>query len=162
MKRLEIRVCRRDDLRALEWDGLFTHHREIVENTYRDHVEGRQVMLVGEIDGAPLAQAWVDLTRRAARRAGFVWAMRVHPRLQGCGIGQRVMAAAERAIADRGLEASELVVESENHRARRFYERLGYASVGAASETYSYSTPDGQEVEHHLHLVEMRKELAGS
>jgi ribosomal protein S18 acetylase RimI-like enzyme len=159
---LEIRVVRRGDLRALEWDGLFTHHREIVENTYRDHVEGRQVMLVGDVGGAPLAQAWVDLTRSANRRAGFVWAMRVHPRLRGRGIGQRVMAAAERAIAERGFEASELVVETGNHRARRFYERLGYVSVGTGSETYSYSTPDGQEVEHHLHVVEMRKELAGS
>ena len=160
--RMEIRRCRREDLRALEWDGLFTHHREIIERTFAEQTNGMQVMLVGALDGQPVAQAWIALGARTRRkrRAGTLWAVRVHPRLRGRGLGQRLVTSAERTALEHGLDQLDLVVEHTNAAGRAFWERLGYEPIGPVSQHYSYTTPDGRAVTHHLQLVEMRKDLA--
>ena len=156
---LTIRVCRRDDLRALEWDGLFSHNREIFERTFRQQLAGEQLMLLAEFEGAPVAQAWIDLRKGAVRRAGTIWGVRVHPRMQGDGVGTRLMRAAEESIVEHGLAAAEVAVERSNLAAHAFYERLGYRVTQPVEETYSYTTPEGEYCEHHLDLLEMRKEL---
>ena len=154
-----IRTCTRGDLRALEWDGLFSHHREIFELTFRQQLEGEQLMLVAELDRALAAQAWVDFCERADDGAGKIWAVRVHPRRQGLGLGRRVMTAAEERIRDRGLGAAVNAVERSNVSARAFYTRLGYAVERGLTETYGYTTPEGERCHHELDLLEMRKEL---
>ncbi len=154
-----IRRCRQDDLRKLEWDGLFTHHREIIERTWRQHRTGRQVMLVAEAGGAPVAQVWIDLARARSRRTAIIWALRVHPALQGRGIGTRVLREAETVIRRRGFAAAELVVENGNEHAQRLYKRLGYREARRLGQSYHYTTPDGHVREHRLDLVEMVKEL---
>jgi ribosomal protein S18 acetylase RimI-like enzyme len=154
-----IRICRSDDLRALEWGGLFTHHREIIERTYEEQLAGAQLMLVAECHHALVAQVWIDLRSGGVRAAGVIWALRVHPDSQRQGLGRRLMQSAEAAICDRGLMVAELHVETTNTAARTFYERLGYVVAGTVQQTYSYTTPWNAVQTHCLDLLEMRKEL---
>jgi ribosomal protein S18 acetylase RimI-like enzyme len=156
-----IRRCRKEDLRTLEWDGLFTHHREIFEQTFDAQSAGDQLMLVAEVDGAPLGQGWIDLRQGRERRAGVIWAFRVHPGMHRRSIGTRLLLAAEEIIRAHGLCAAELYVEPTNLAARTFYEHHGYTAIRNVTQTYSYSTPDGDHREHCSELVEMRKELPG-
>lgn len=141
-----IRECTEEDLPRLEWFGLFTAHRGLIERAWRRHRRGENLFLVAEAQGFPVGQVWVDLTRKAAESAGLVWALRVFPLFQGRGVGTRLMGAAEQAMRARGVPISEVGVEKDNPGARRLYERLGYRVVSEWREEYDYITPEGHTV----------------
>lgn len=127
---LQLRPCRENDLRALEWMGLYTRHREIIRDTFRQQQAGTALMLLAVSSGFPLAQAWLDFGHRGSVRRPMLWAVRVFPPLQGYGIGGWIISAAETAARARGAREIQLGVEPENTPALRLYERLGYRAVG--------------------------------
>ena len=92
---LKIRQCAREDLPQLEWLGLYTEHRQLIEDAFRRQQAGEVMMLVADLDGFPVGQAWLDLSDRAAESVGVIWAVRVFPLLRNHGIGTRLMIAAK-------------------------------------------------------------------
>lgn len=60
------------------------------------------------------------------RRRGTVSNLYVEPSHRGRDIGSRLLSAAERRLADRGVDEVTLEAMAENERARRFYGRAGY------------------------------------
>ena len=104
-----IRLCRKDDLPALEWFGMFTDHREMILAAYDSQERGEALMLVAETQGFPVCQVWIDLTLERVDATGVLWAVRVFPTLQNRGIGTRLMVAAEDVLRCRGCTAVELV-----------------------------------------------------
>jgi ribosomal protein S18 acetylase RimI-like enzyme len=154
-----VRMCREDDLPALEWYGLFTEHREIIRETFENQQRGDAVMLVADLNGFPVGQVWINLALKREERTGALWAVRVLPCLQNQGIGARLMTAAEQLLAERGYTGVELGVEKENPGARRFYERLGYRLTGIAQGEYQYTTPDGTPATMPIDEWILRKEL---
>lgn len=154
-----IRRCARGDLPALEWHGAFRHHRELIAAAFERQRRGEVVMLVADVGGWPVAQAWLDLTRRAAAGACFVWALRVVPRLRGAGLGTLLLDAAEREARARGFVALELGVEARNLGARRLYERRGFRAVERVREAYAYTPPGGRREELALDEWFLRKPL---
>src|SRR6188508_3179209 len=92
---LKIRHCARQDLPQLEWFGLYTEHRQLIDEAFRRQQAGEVVMLVADLDGFPVGQAWLDLSAQAADSVGVIWAVRVFPLLRNHGIGTRLMLAAE-------------------------------------------------------------------
>ncbi|HEU4754099.1 MAG TPA: GNAT family N-acetyltransferase [Armatimonadota bacterium] len=138
-----IRVCREEDLPVMEWFGLFTPHREIIQSTFESQERGDMVMLVAESNGYPIAQVWINLADKRSEGIGILWAIRVFPWLQNLGIGKHLLLAGETVLRERGYSCVELGVEEDNPDARRFYERYGYQVVGRETGEYSYQTPDG-------------------
>lgn len=138
-----IRLCRKDDLPALEWFGMFTDHREMILAAYDSQERGEALMLVAEMQGFPIGQVWIDVTLEHVHAIGVLWAVRVFPTLQNRGIGTRLMVAAEDILRRRGCTAVELGVEKDNLPAKRFYERQGYRVVADTRDEYSYTTPGG-------------------
>jgi ribosomal protein S18 acetylase RimI-like enzyme len=138
-----VRPCVAEDLPMLEWYGLFRDHRELFTDAFARHLAGNNVMLVADLRGFPVGQAWIDLVKHNEERVGYVWAVRVFPFLRGLGIGTHLIDSAERILAERGYRGAELGVEKDNPDARRLYERLGYALVGEAREEYAVTSPDG-------------------
>jgi len=125
-----IRPCREADLPALEWWGLFTAHRDLIHRVFARQERGQAtLMLVVEVNGMAAGQAWIDLSRHAAERLGVIWALRVFPCLQGCGIGGRLLGAAEEVLRERGCAWAEVTVDKEDDGSRRLYERRGYRRV---------------------------------
>ena len=124
-----IRPCVEADLPALEWFGLFESHRELIREVFEHQQRGEALMLVAEVNGAASGQAWGDLSRRQARLAEL-WAVRVMPCLQGCGIGARLVAVTESLAAECGIETMQVAVETDNTVTCGFYERLGYRAAG--------------------------------
>jgi ribosomal protein S18 acetylase RimI-like enzyme len=57
---------------------------------------------------------------------GMLYYVAVAPRLQGRGIGQRAVRAAEAWLQARGVWKVNLLVRAENAKVRGFYEKLGY------------------------------------
>lgn len=142
---LEIRPCRKEDLRPLEWDGAHTADRPVIEQTFARQREGEALMLVAtEEEGAPVAQLWLDFAA-GDEDTVLVWAVRTRAGRRGRGIGTRLMRAAEREAARRGYRRAELGVEPGNADAIRFYRRLGYAPAGEELATYRSRSPEGEE-----------------
>jgi ribosomal protein S18 acetylase RimI-like enzyme len=154
-----IRECARDDLPGLEWWGMFSHHREIIEDAFARQERGENLMLIAFANGSPVGQAWIELAVRADEGAGLLWAVRVHPVLQGLGLGARLLEAAERALRERGFAWAEIGVEKDNPRARALYERVGYRLHRELREEYGYTPPGGQPVRHVIDQWMLRKDL---
>jgi ribosomal protein S18 acetylase RimI-like enzyme len=157
---VSIRQCRRDDLPALEWFGMFTAHRNIILATYESQERGEAVMLVADVQGFPIGQVWIDLTRKHVDLTGILWAVRVLPPVQNLGLGTRLMAAAEHVLRDYACTRAELAVEKDNPNAKRFYERQGYHVVGSEQGAYSYTMPDGVQIRVPTDRWILRKPLA--
>jgi ribosomal protein S18 acetylase RimI-like enzyme len=88
--------------------------------------------------------------------------VRVYPFLQGCGIGARLLRAAERAVRERGCAAAEVGVEKDNPRARRLYERLGYHAHGERVEEFGYDDWNGTPVRVRVDQWMLRKPVAAA
>jgi GNAT superfamily N-acetyltransferase len=159
---LKIRHCARQDLPQLEWFGLYTEHRQLIEDAFQRQQTGEVIMLLADLDGFPVGQAWLDLTARSAESVGVIWALRVFPLLRNHGIGGRLMIAAEQLLLEKGYRWSELTVDKHEPRARRLYERLGYRSLGSTEGLLSYTTPEKKSVALNLQLWILRKPLRQS
>ena len=138
-----VRRCEERDLGPLEWFGAFTPHRAFIREQFERDRRGSNVMLVADRAGYPVGQVWIDLEKRAAERAAFVWALRVIEPLQGLGIGARLLSAAERVAGAAGAGCVEVGVEKKNVRARPFYERRGFVLVGEETAEQEYLGDDG-------------------
>jgi ribosomal protein S18 acetylase RimI-like enzyme len=125
---VHIRPCRETDLPALEWFGLFAGHRSLIEREFVRQEKGDALMLIADVSGEASGQLWLEL-RRHGPKVGVIWALRVMPCLQGQGIGTRMLAIAEAYLRERGYRCAQLAVETDNPRARRLYEHLGYRLV---------------------------------
>ena len=64
----------------------------------------------------------------------------VQPQAHGMGVGRSLLRAAESAAADRGLLHLWFTVWDDNHRARGFYNAVGYTDIGATSYTFQGNT----------------------
>ncbi|HEY0835042.1 MAG TPA: GNAT family N-acetyltransferase [Azospirillum sp.] len=157
-----IRRCRADDLAALEWYGLYTPHREIIQATFKAQEGGDAVMLVTDVGGFPAGQAWLDFARKREQGFATLWALRIFPPFQRAGLGHALMRAAERVALERGVAAMELGVDRDNPGVLRFYERLGYVPAGSERGEYSYRTPDGALIEVPIDQWLLRKSLAAA
>ncbi len=85
--------------------------------------------------GAPsevVGVATIGPERRGVRTGvGELWMINVAPATWRRGVGTRLLAAAERRLADRGFTTGVLWVLDGNRRARRFYESNGWERDGA-------------------------------
>ncbi len=132
--RLRFRDLEATDLSDLDWSGGTEHLRVVADAlaaAYADEV----VLLVGALDnGRLVALGGVDF--RPVGEVGVLWMLAVHERFQGLGVGSRLVSALERRILSRGRTRARLTVELDNPRAARLYQRLGYAEVGPALDTW--------------------------
>lgn len=158
--KIAIRQVQAEDLAALEWDGCFTDHRSIIEDTYRAQNAGRQLMLMAEARGNSVGQVWIDLDRYRTERIGVIWALRVREPLQGLGLGTRLIEQAEHAMISREYLHSRLGVEPHNAGAIRLYKRLGYQPAGEEVDRISYHTPGGEFHQYDMPLLLFRKRLS--
>jgi len=72
----------------------------------------------------------------AGHRIPRLYSIAVAPEARGTGIGEALLAAAERAAKARGRRAFRLEVRTDNAAARRLYERRGYRVFGAKPRYY--------------------------
>lgn len=154
-----IRPCVSADLPKLEWFGLYWAHRQIFEEAHLRHKAGENPMLVADLNGFPVGQVWIDLTASTEEGVGIIWALRVFPFFQGCGLGGRLVRAAEHVIRQSGGTIAELGIEPSERDLAPYYLRLGYTEVGTRTEARAFVTPDGRELRESLPQRIFRKPL---
>ncbi len=154
-----VRHACQDDLRPLEWFGLITPYRAIVDAYFAETTHTPNVFLVAVAHAFPVGQVWVNLLKFGAQQIGEISALRVIPNLQGLGIGSLLIHAAEDAIRQHGFSTAQLNVSRDNPSAKRLYDRLGYVVVGEEDVRWNFTTPDGEFVEVEEHEYVMQKAL---
>ncbi|MBY8877939.1 GNAT family N-acetyltransferase [Streptomyces sp. PLK6-54] len=101
---------------------------------------GRVHNLLAEVDGVVVGWAAVGPYRGEPddARDGELYALYVLPEHVGTGVGRALTAAAVRRTAELGRSRLLLWVLADNSRARRFYDRAGFAPDGAeTSDDYA-------------------------
>jgi ribosomal protein S18 acetylase RimI-like enzyme len=100
----------------------------------RDLKKGRGALLVAEAQGAFIGfVACLVVKDHSAQetpdsnRHGYVEAIFVDPRYRGRGVAQMLLAAAERHLATTRVARLRINVLANNEKARRAYERYGFA-----------------------------------
>jgi ribosomal protein S18 acetylase RimI-like enzyme len=90
---------------------------------------GSGSLLIGELDGTPVATAYVSRRSSEPDLAGL-GAMWVMPEARGRGVGAALIDAALSWAAGDGCVSIELSVTVGNERARRVYQRAGFQVTG--------------------------------
>ena len=115
---------RLDDLEHISWSGGPSTLRAVARALHRVAAGEVEYLAVRAPGGQPVAKLGIDYL--AHSHAGTFWQFATHPRLQGLGLGTRLIGEGERRIRRRGVVWAILGVEDNNPRARALYERLGY------------------------------------
>ncbi len=148
------RPARLDDLPKLEWFGQYARYRRLFRRTFDEQQRGLRLMLLAEVRDFPVGQVFIHFSDRECRRGqtdarGYLYALRVLEPFQGQGIGSRLIAEAEQVLRARGYRRAVIAAAKGNERARRLYERLGYAVY--AEDTGDWDFVDDQGRVQHVH-----------
>ena len=128
--RLHVRAAQQHDLRALEWHGG-RDLRSFYQEVWEKHGAQELLYLVADFNDFPVGQVLIVWSGKPSHpHFPDVQSLRVHPAFRGLGIGSRLIEAAEQCARERGFEQLGLSVSVENPKARRLYERCGYALRG--------------------------------
>src|SRR3989337_237948 len=76
----------------LEVFGAYSHFRDLYQRTWLDHLAGRRLMLVADLNDFPIGQVWLDIV---PADFAYLYALRVMEPFQGLGIGTRLIQSAE-------------------------------------------------------------------
>lgn len=125
-------------------EGNRTHESEVGALLARD------TFFLAEDESGLLASVHV----RISGDRGYLGMLSVHPRLQGRGLGRRMVAEAERFAAESGCRFMDLTYVNLREELPAFYRKLGYRETGTApfTETWKLRMP--------AEFITMSRELA--
>ncbi len=140
-----IRPLREDELPALEWDGEYTHFRNLFRQSFEEMQLGQRVMLIAHEaeTGALAGQVFVQFISGDPKYAdgasrGYLYALRVRPAYQSRGLGRQLILAAEDHLRTRRMAVATIGVAKGNLRAQKLYERMGYEIVAEDPGRWTY------------------------
>jgi ribosomal protein S18 acetylase RimI-like enzyme len=160
-----IRLANKDDLADLEWEGEYTHFRQLYADTYLMAEQGAALIWIAENNGTGLVgQCFVSLRRNhpdlaEGERRAYIYGFRVKPKFRNQGVGTHIMQTIEDDLSKRGFQRVTLNVGKDNLAARRFYERLGYRVIGSDPGYWSYIDDRGKRIDMHEPAWRMIKDL---
>ncbi len=152
LEQVVIRLMKKEDLPALEWDGEYTHYRQVFANEFQRYENGASVLWLAEIPGkAILGQVFIQLTCDRAELANgktraYLYSFRVKPEYQGQGIGTYMLEIVEADLVRRGFSYVTLNVSKDNKRAQELYLARKFHIV--AHEPGRWSYPDDKGIWH--------------
>lgn len=132
-----------DKLIAAETHGPARIH---LRGRWRQQVDGAAVFLLAHLDGAIAGHALLLRESKYAETRAAYGAPEVnalHAYVEGKGVGTALMVAAEGLARQWGYDVIGLAVEPGNARARRLYERLGYAEKAKVVDEWTEQADDG-------------------
>jgi ribosomal protein S18 acetylase RimI-like enzyme len=141
---LQIRSLKEEDLPALEWDGMYTHYRELFQIAYQRIASHRGLAWVVEIpDKGIIGQVFIQLTCQRpelanGRTHAYLYSFRIKPTYRRMGIGKTVLNFVDGNLLARNYQFVTLNVSKENLDAIRLYERHGYRTIGPEPGIWNY------------------------
>ena len=147
--RILLRPAEESDLIGMEWEGEFTRYRRNYAEAYTRSKRGLSLIWLLDLPGVGLVgQVLVQLkmddrSYANGRTRAYIHSFRVREGLRGYGLGTRLMAHAEKDLAERGFHEVTLNVAEENEGALRLYKRLGYRILKKIPGRWSYFDEKG-------------------
>jgi len=133
---VRIRRARRADLAALiELENRTFESDRLSARQLRRHLDNPAAVLLVAVRGDDVLGVAVVFSP-PRHRAARLYSIAVSAHARGAGIGELLLAAAERAARARGKSLIRLEVRAENAAAQGFYERRGYRRFGTKPGFY--------------------------
>ncbi len=139
-----IRTLRQSDLPALEWDGEYTHFRNVYTAAYERMVKGNAVLWVAALPSEQIiGQVFIQLICDRAELAdgverAYLYSFRIQPTWRNAGLGSRMLATLEYDLRRRGYKSLTLNVAQVNVDAQRLYLRKGFRIVASDPGIWTY------------------------
>lgn len=92
-----------------------------------DWFDAEDFLIARNSDGAMMGFCWLKIDRAAADEPGEFYAVGVHPKFQGQGLGRALVEAGLERLAERGIRTASLYVEADNVAAVALYRSFGFA-----------------------------------
>jgi len=161
-----MRIATDADLPALEWNGEYSHFRQLYREIYHSARKGEALLWVAELSTVGvIGQLFVQLTSTRKELAdgvnrAYIYGFRIQSIYRRKGIGNFMLHFVEDDLEKRGFQYVCLNVNQENIEARRLYERCGYSIVSVEAGYWSYL--DENSVRQYVHepAWRMEKELS--
>jgi ribosomal protein S18 acetylase RimI-like enzyme len=135
--------------RAYEVEGFFVDGERTNADEILALVTKGSFLVLEDREGLAAA---VYVEARPDRGVGYIGMLSVEPRLQGQGIGTRLVRIAEAMLEATGITRVELKIVNLREELGRWYRSLGYREVGTAPYTH-------RPVKQPCHFVEMQRSL---
>jgi len=160
-----IRPAVREDVSKLEWYGAYITLRNLIRKAYVEQVQGRRLMLVADLNGFPVGQVYLQFIASNPAIAdgynrAYLYAFRVMDHMRRCGIGSKLIQAAESELVARHFQVVMLQVAKHNDEAIRFYQRHQYEVIGEEPGIWSYTDHRGVAQTVNEPVWVMQKQLA--
>ena len=135
-----LRLATYSDLPKLEWYGQYTHFRALFRRTFQEQMQQRRLMLLADCNNFPVGHIFIQLNheRGDKRKRAYFYSLRVMEMFQGHGIGTSLIHEAELLAAEHGFNWATIAAATDNPRARRLYERLGYRVFAEDDGKWNY------------------------
>ena len=139
-----IRLLKKEDLPALEWDGEFKHFRRLYSEIFKSAGAGKALMWIADLPGdSVIGQLFIQLTSSRIELAdgcvrAYIYGFRIKPAYRRLGLGKRMLLVVEDDLMQRGFQIATLNVAQDNPDARRLYEQMGYQVIGTDPGQWSY------------------------
>ncbi len=150
--KLKIRVAKASDISKLEWDGQFTHFRNLFRRAYSGQRRGNRLMLVMDFNGYPIGRLFIQFinpTRfETGIKRGYIYSFTVMQAFRGLGIGTHMLKTAESILIKGNYPIATISVAKTNKRAYQLYLREGYEIYGEDDGQWQYRDHEGKT--HHV------------
>lgn len=144
-----IRLMTSKDLPALEWDGEFTHFRNVYKSVYHRMQSGTAEAWVAETPSAEMiGQVFLQLESDRPELAdgwkrAYLYSFRIKPAYRNQGLGSRMLRTLEDYLISKHFTQLTLNVARDNPDAIRLYERVGFHIVAEEPGVWSYIDHEG-------------------
>lgn len=149
LSKVIFRSIREEDLPQLEWEGEYSHFRQVYAAAYRRSLTGHTLIWVIEIpEKQIIGQVFVQLNSDRPELAdgssrAYLYAFRIRPEYRNLGLGSIVLDLVEESMAQMGFLYLTLNVAKNNLDAQRLYCRKGYTVMAHEPGRWSYTDHQG-------------------
>lgn len=167
MQQVIIRNALKEDLPALEWEGEYSHFRNIYQDAFRRALRGLSILWVADLPSKGLiAQVFIQLQCDRPELCNgidraYLYGFRVRPAYRGAGLGSAMLRTVERDLVERQYRFLTLNVARENLAAIRLYQRHGFQIVAPEPGRWQYVDEKGRTRDVHEPAWRMEKMLTG-
>lgn len=162
---ISFRTAVESDLMALEWNGEYSHYRQLYQEIFQSAQRGDAILWLADLkDVGIVGQLFVQLNSLRRELAdgvsrAYLYAFRIKPAYRRNGIGSYMLSYVEKCLLERGFQYICMNVSRTNTAARELYERSGYRIIAAEPGYWHYIDDHGIRQYVHEPAWRMEKEL---
>ena len=132
---LKVRVATPEDIQKLEWNGQYTHFRNLFRRAYVEQKRKNRLLLIMDFNNYPIARLFIQFigqneTIDDDNQRGYIYSFNVMEPFRNLGIGTRMLNTAESILRNRGYQLVTISVAKDNSGALKLYRRAGYQIYG--------------------------------